>query len=93
MDEDLTYTIIGCALRVHAQLGPGLLESIYQKAMMIELDSKSLLIEEEVPVNVTYNGNDLGIGYRMDIVVENQIILELKSVPLVMTISLLLRLL
>ena len=80
MDNDLAYTIIGCALKVHAKLGPGLLESVYQKALMIELDNECLLAEEEVPINVIYEGNNLGIGFRMDILVENQVIIELKSV-------------
>lgn len=80
MYEELSYTIIGCVLKVHAKLGPGLLESVYQKALMIELDNKCLLAEEEVPLNVFYDGNNLGIGFRMDILVEDHIVLELKSV-------------
>lgn len=80
MEDSLAYAIIGCVLKVHAKLGPGLLESVYQKALMIELDNESLQIEEEVPIEVMYDGNNLGIGFRMDILVENQIVLELKSV-------------
>jgi len=80
MEKDLTYTIIGCALKAHAKLGPGLLESVYQKAMMIELDNECLSAEEEIPINVIYDGTNLGMGFRIDILVENSIILELKSV-------------
>ncbi|MCR5588635.1 MAG: GxxExxY protein [Bacteroidales bacterium] len=80
MDTDLAYTIIGCAMNVYQKLGPGLLESVYQKALMIELDNACLLCEEEVPINVVYDGNNLGLGFRMDILVEDTIILELKSV-------------
>ena len=80
MDKDLTYTIIGCVLKVHSKLGPGLLESVYQKALMIELDNESLMAEEEVPLEIMYDGYNLGLGFRMDILVEDQIILELKSV-------------
>ena len=80
MDNELTYTIIGCALKVHSKLGPGLLESVYQKALMIELDNACLLAEEEVPLEVIYDGDNLGIGFRIDILVENEVILELKSV-------------
>ena len=76
----MTYTIIGCALKAHAKLGPGLLESVYQKAMMIELDNECLSAEEEIPINVIYDGTNLGMGFRIDILVENSIILELKSV-------------
>ena len=76
----LAYEIIGCAMRVHQNLGPGLLESVYQKALLIELDEACLEFEEEVPIDVLYNGNNLGIGFRIDILVENTVILELKSV-------------
>ena len=80
MDNELTYTIIGCALKVHSKLGPGLLESVYQKALMIELDHECLLADEEVPLEVMYDGYNLGVGFRMDILVENEVVLELKSV-------------
>ena len=80
MIDDLSYTIIGCAMNVHQKLGPGLLESVYQRALMIELDNACLLCEEEVPIDVTYDGNNLGLGFRIDILVEDSIILELKSV-------------
>ncbi len=78
--SELAYEIIGCAMRVHQRLGPGLLESIYQKALLIELDEACLSFEEEVPVEVLYNGNNLGVGFRADVIVEDTVILELKSV-------------
>ena len=78
--KELAYEIIGCAMRVHQNLGPGLLESVYQKALMIELETAGLHAEEEVPINVIYDGTDLGLGFRMDILVEDSVILELKSV-------------
>ena len=68
--QALAYEIIGCAMRVHQVLGPGLLESVYQKALLIELDNACLDFKEEVPINVMYDGNDLGIGFRIDILVE-----------------------
>lgn len=80
MIEELAYKVIGCAMKVHQKLGVGLLESVYQKAMMIELDNAFLLSEEEVPIDVLYDGENLGIGFRIDILVEDTIILELKSV-------------
>lgn len=82
MSDDLAYTIIGCVLKVHSKLGPGLLESVYQKALMIELDNACLLAEAEVPLAVVYDDQNLGIGFRIDILVENQIVLELKSVSM-----------
>lgn len=78
MSDDLAYNIIGCVLKVHSKLGPGLLESVYQKALMIELDNECLLAEEEVPLEVMYDDQNLGIGFRMDILVEDQIVLELN---------------
>ena len=78
--EELAYTVIGCAMDVYQKLGAGLLESVYQRALMIEIDKACLLAEEEVPINVLYEGQDLGMGFRMDIVVEDTIVLELKSV-------------
>ena len=80
MSDDLAYNIIGCVLKVHSKLGPGLLESVYQKALMIELDNECLLAEEEVPLEVMYDDQNLGIGFRIDVLVENTVILELKSV-------------
>ena len=80
MDTDIAYQVVGSAMDVYRKLGPGLLESVYQRAMMIELDNRCLLAEEEVPINILYDGNNLGLGFRIDILVENTIILELKSV-------------
>lgn len=67
-------------MRVHQKLGPGLLESVYQKALLIELDEACLGFEEEEPIDVMYNGTNLGVGFRIDILVEDTVILELKSV-------------
>ena len=80
MQDELAYAVVGCALRVHAKLGPGLLESVYKKALMIELDNEGLLAEDEVAIDVIYEGCNLGVGFRMDILVEDTIVLELKSV-------------
>jgi len=78
--DTLAYQIIGCAMEVYKTLGPGLLESVYQKALLKELEYNEIRAEAEVPINVIYHGEDLGIGFRMDILVEDTIILELKSV-------------
>ena len=76
----LAYQIIGCVMEVYKNLGPGLLESVYQKALLKELDYCGIPAEAEVPINVYYRGDDLGVGFRMDILVDDIIILELKSV-------------
>ena len=78
--KTLAYRTSGCAMKVYSKLGPGLLESVYQKALLIELDKQGIGAESEVPINVTYDGVDLGLGFRMDVLVEDILILELKSV-------------
>ena len=78
--NDLGYRVRGCIFNVYNELGPGLLESIYESALMIELEINGLHASRQVPVSVEYKGHDLGEGLRIDILVENSIILELKSV-------------
>ncbi|MBQ0121385.1 MAG: GxxExxY protein [Bacteroidales bacterium] len=78
--NDLTNEIIGAAIEVHKVLGPGLLESFYQDALLFELRSRGLNCQKEVAVPLIYKGVKLGEDKRIDILVENQIVLELKSV-------------
>ena len=80
MDKSLSFEVIGCAMQVHHNLGPGLLESIYEKAMMIELKRKGIAAVNQVPVRVMYKGEYLGEGLRLDILVNDELIVELKSV-------------
>ena len=77
--EDLTHQIIGCAYQVYNKLGFGFLESVYQKALLIELESNKLKAEPEKPLKVHYNGHVVG-DFFVDIFVEDEIITELKSV-------------
>jgi len=77
--NQLTRRIIGCAIEVHRHLGPGLLESIYESALCIELKMAGLAHERQKPVPVTYKGHALG-EHRLDVLVEDTVILELKSV-------------
>jgi GxxExxY protein len=83
---ELSKKVIGCAIEVHRTLGPGLLESAYQQCMCHELSLNNIGFQIEKPLPVNYKGCLLDCGYRMDIVVENQIILELKSVEQLMRI-------
>ena len=76
----LTYTIRGCIFEVYKTLGPGLLDPVYRKAMMQELKLQGLQARQEVVIPVIYKGVNLGFNYRMDILVEDSIIVELKSV-------------
>jgi GxxExxY protein len=78
--EDLSGQIIGCAIEVHKQLGPGLLESTYEQCLAHELAAHHLPFRLQAPVSVRYKGICLDCGYRVDCLVDNRIILELKSV-------------
>ena len=75
----LSQKIIGCAIEVHRRLGPGLLESIYEKALCIGLEEKGLKFEQQKIIPLNYKGRLIG-EFRVDIVVENKVVVELKSV-------------
>jgi GxxExxY protein len=77
----LSRRIIGAAMRVHTVFGPGLLESPYRLALVVELARADLRCEVEKALPVTYDNVSLGLGYRLDIVVEERIVLEIKAVP------------
>jgi GxxExxY protein len=78
--NELTRIVIGCAIEVHKCLGPGLLESAYEECLTYDLINKGLNIKRQHPVPVVYKDIKLDCGYRIDIVVENSIVVELKSV-------------
>ena len=77
----LTEKIIGLAIEVHRNVGPGLLESIYAECMGLELQHAGLPFESQVVVPVTYKGTTIPLGFRADIVVADAVILEIKAVP------------
>ena len=78
--DDLTYEIRGCIYDVYKTLGPGLLESVYEEAMIYELDKRELFYENQVSFPIIYKGKDLKKNLVLDLVVEDSVILELKSV-------------
>jgi GxxExxY protein len=78
--NDISYKIIGCAYTVHSELGPGLLESTYETCMVYELRKQGLKVEKQKSLPVIYQGIKLDAGYRIDLLVEDKIIIELKSV-------------
>jgi GxxExxY protein len=78
--EDLSEKIIGCAIEVHKALGPGLLESAYEECLDYELKSIGLDVKRQKPVPIVYKEIKLECGYRIDLLVEDKIIIELKSV-------------
>ena len=76
----LTEQIIGAAIEVHRQTGPGLMESAYEECLCYELSQSGLAFKRQVPLAVTYKGIQLDCGYKMDLVVEDTVVLELKTV-------------
>jgi len=80
--NNLSFQIIGCAIEVHRILGPGLLESAYQNCLIFELKKAGLKVEKEVSLPITYKSIELDHGYRIDLLVNNQVVIELKTVEL-----------
>ena len=78
--NDLSYKIIGSAMEVYKTLGPGLLESAYEKALVHELNLAGIPVQSQVGVEMSYKGVNIGEGLRLDLLVDKQIIVELKSV-------------
>ena len=78
--DELTSTIIGCAIEVHRHLGPGQHESIYQTCLIYELEEKGLILQSEISLPIFYNRFNIEGGFRIGIHVENAIVLELKTV-------------
>ena len=78
-DDPLTRRIIACAIEVHRKLGPGLLEKLYKEAMAVEMQLNGLKVEKTVNIPVEYKGRPIG-NYFIDLLVEDKVILELKSV-------------
>ncbi|HEX8459856.1 MAG TPA: GxxExxY protein [Segetibacter sp.] len=77
---DLTYKVRGCIFTVFKELGPGLLESVYETALAFELTQQQMEVNTQVPLPVVYKSVKLEIGFRVDLIVEDQIIVEIKSV-------------
>ena len=87
-DYELTQKVIGCAMKVHSELGPGLLESAYQECLCFELIKAGLFVEKEKPMPLVYSKVKLDCGYRVDIMVERRLILEIKAVEAINDIHL-----
>ena len=79
-ENELSKIVFDCALKVHQNLGPGLLENAYEECLSYELKKKGLLVEKQKPLPLLYESIKLDIGYRVDIMIENKLILEIKSV-------------
>ncbi len=79
-ENELSKIVIGYAIKVHKSLGPGLLESAYEECLFYELNKNGLYVERQKPIPLIYEEVKLDVGYRIDLMVENKLILELKSV-------------
>jgi len=75
-----SFLLIGCALEVHKNLGPGLLESVYEACLVKELNRAGLECKTQVPIPITYKNEQLDVFYRADMIVENVLLVELKSI-------------
>jgi len=80
VENDLATEVIGSAITIHRALGPGLLESAYKECLFYELISKGLYVEKEKPLPLIYKEIKMDCGYRLDLLVENKIIVEVKAV-------------
>jgi GxxExxY protein len=78
--DELSYKILGCAIEVHKELGPGLLENIYEKCLLYELKQKGFKVRNQLTVPVYYKDIELDCDLRLDVLVEDLIVVELKSV-------------
>lgn len=81
--NEMSSKVIGCAMRVHSAIGPGLLESAYQACLGYELERSGLKVQSQVPLPVVYEAVKLDLGYRLDFVVEGRIIIEMKALEAV----------
>jgi GxxExxY protein len=79
-DDSTVDKVLTAATNVHQELGPGLLETVYEQALALELATVGLKLERQYPVPVKYRGKELGVGFKVDFLVENSLVLELKSV-------------
>lgn len=80
MAEQLTHSIIGCAIEVHRSLGPGLLESAYEECLAREFDHTNLSYQRQLPVPLMYRGRPVDTAYRLDFLVHNTVVVEAKCV-------------
>jgi GxxExxY protein len=84
--DEITEIIIGCAIEVHRTLGPGLLESTYEECLAYEFKNLGLKFQRQIPVPVIYKDIKLDHGYKMDFLVEDQVVVELKSIDYIMPV-------
>jgi GxxExxY protein len=79
-ENEISKVVLNCAMRVHTKLGPGLLESAYQECLFYEINKEGLRVFKETPLPLVYEDVKLEIGYRVDLLIENKFIVEIKAV-------------
>ncbi len=79
LENDIATKIIGCAIEIHKTLGPGLLESAYRDCLFYDLQAQGLIVEKEQILPILYKELRIDHGYRMDLVVENKVVVEIKT--------------
>ena len=88
LENEVSKLIVNAAYHVHLELGPGLLESVYEEIMYYELQQQGLVVKKQVAIPVKWKGLTMGMGFRADIIVENKVVIELKSVETVAPVHL-----
>lgn len=79
-ENELSYKIIGAAIELHKSIGPGLLESAYESALAYDLNEAGLKVQQQVPMPFIYKGVKQEVGYRIDLIVNNRVLIEIKSI-------------
>ena len=85
-ENEISEQLIGLCIKIHKELGIGLLESIYEEALAYELNKNGVSFKRQIEIPVIYDGKQLGIGFRADLIIEDKVILELKSVEKIVPI-------
>lgn len=79
-ENEISYKVIGAAIELHKNLGPGLLESVYENALAYDLREAGLDVKQQIPMPLIYKEVNMDNGYRLDLLIENKVIIEIKSV-------------
>ena len=84
--NEVSGWVVSSAMKVHSALGPGVLESAYEACMALDLRKQGLRVERQVPMPIVFDGTRIDLGYRMDLLVERQVVVELKTAPRILPI-------
>ncbi|HUV14480.1 MAG TPA: GxxExxY protein [Acidobacteriota bacterium] len=85
-ENEIAKEIVDASLQVHRELGPGLFESVYEVALEHELEARSLRTLAQVPIPISYGGHDFDAGFRADLIVEDKVIVEIKSLEVILRV-------